>query len=340
MGCNLRDLSNPESISLRDLSGQRVAIDTFLVAYQFITSIRARGEGQDGGPLRDDKGRPISHLMGFLDRATVMIENGIDPIFVFDGVPHDLKMDTLSDRKVRKEEAKRKWDEAVQSEDWNTAQKLGSQIVSYTREMVAETKEMFDYMGVSWVEAPMEAEGAASVHCRNGQVVAVASQDWDVLLYGSPVMIRNLISHGTKRFGRPVTAEKIILKDLLFENQITQSQLVDLGIMIGTDFHPGIKGIGPKTGLKLIKKFGTLEEVCKEKNHDIPHNINEIREIFHNHPIGDDVLPLSKMADENKLREYLQEERGFSDARMKRALDRLKSAGRLRDPGQASIFDF
>ena len=110
--------------------------------------------------------------------------------------------------------------------------------------------------------------------------------------------------------------------------------------MIGTDFHPGIKGIGPKTGLKLIKKFGTLEEVCKEKNHDIPHNINEIREIFHNHPIGDDVLPLSKMADENKLREYLQEERGFSDARMKRALDRLKSAGRLRDPGQASIFDF
>ena len=91
MGCNLRDLANSKSIALRELSGQRVAIDTFLVAYQFITSIRARGEGQDGGPLRDSKGRPISHLMGFLDRATVMIENGIDPIFIFDGHPHDLK---------------------------------------------------------------------------------------------------------------------------------------------------------------------------------------------------------------------------------------------------------
>ena len=340
MGCNLKDLSNPESISLRDLSGQKVAIDTFLVAYQFITSIRARGEGQDGGPLRDSKGRAISHLMGFLDRATVMIENGIDPIFIFDGIPHDLKLDTLGERKLRKDIAKEKWNAAVQSEDWVTAQKLGSQIVSYTREMVAETKEMFDHMGVSWIEAPMEAEGAASVHCRNGEVVAVASQDWDVLLYGSPIMIRNLISHGTKRFGRPVSAEKIILADLLAENEITQFQLVDLGIMIGTDFHPGIKGIGPKTGMKLIKKFGTIEAVCQEKGHDIPDNLDQIREIFHNHPINKNSLPLSGMADEEKLRFFLQEERGFSETRMKRALDRLRSAGRLRDPGQSSIFDF
>jgi flap endonuclease-1 len=340
MGCNLRDLANPESINLRDLSDKRVAIDTFLVAYQFITSIRARGEGQDGGPLRDSKGRPISHLMGFLDRATVMIENGIDPIFIFDGTPHELKLGTLDERKERKKEAQKKWDVAVSERDWVTAQKLGSQIVSYTREMVAETKEMFDYMGVSWVEAPMEAEGAASVHCRNGEVSAVASQDWDVLLYGSPIMIRNLISHGTKRFGRPVLAEKIVLADLLEENGITQEQLVDLGIMIGTDFHPGIKGIGPKTGLKLIKKYGTLERICHEKGHDVPENIGEIRNIFHNHPIGIDTLPQKNMADETMLREFLQTERGFSDARMKRALDRLKGAGRLRDFGQTSIFDF
>ena len=153
-------------------------------------------------------------------------------------------------------------------------------------------------------------------------------------------MLLQLISHGTKRFGKPVTAEKIILADLLKEHEITQSQLVDLGIMIGTDFHPGIKGIGPKTGLKLIKKHCTLEEVCRIKGHQVPDNIEEIRDIFHNHPIGDELLPVKNMADEKKLRKFLQEERGFSDARMKRAFDRLKSAGRLREPGQASIFDF
>jgi flap endonuclease-1 len=340
MGCNLKDLANPQRIELRDFSGQRVAIDAFLVAYQFITSIRARGDGQDGGPLRDAKGRPISHLMGFLDRSTVMIEHGIDPVFVFDGKPHDLKLDTLDERKARKQSAKEKWEAAVEAEDWNAAQKLGSQIVSFTREMVAETKEMFDYLGVAWIEAPMEAEGACSVRCRNGEVAAVASQDWDVLLYGSPVMVRNLMSHGTKRFGRAVSAEQIILKDLLTENGLTQNQLVDLGIMIGTDFHPGIKGIGPKTGLKLIKEYGTLEAVCEVKEKEIPENIEEIREIFHNHPINVDSLPSGGIVNEKELRRFLQDERGFSDARLKRALDRMKSVGRVRESGQSSLFDF
>jgi flap endonuclease-1 len=339
MGCNLRDLARPESIQLRDLAGERVAVDAFLVAYQFITSLRARGEGQDGSFLRDAKGRPVSHLMGFLDRATVMIEAGIDPIFVFDGRPHELKMDTLASRKERRQTAIEKWEAAVEAEDWATAQKLGSQVVSYTREMVRETQEMFDHLGVAWVEAPMEAEGGASVWCAKGEVAAVASQDWDVLLYGSPVMVRNLTSHGTRRFGRMVHAERIVLADLLAEHDITQEQLVDLGIMVGTDFHPGIKGIGPKTGLKLIKAHGTIEAVCAAKEKEVPERLEEIRDLFLNHPM-DVSLPPSGMANESRLRAFLQDERGFSDRRIQRALDRMKNGGRLRQQGQSSLFDF
>ena len=77
--------------------------------------------------------------------------------------------------------------------------------------------------------------------CRRGEVRAVASQDWDTLLYGAPVMIRNLTAHGTRKFGRMMQAEMISLEIMLEELQITYDQLVDLGIMIGTDFHPGIK---------------------------------------------------------------------------------------------------
>ena len=142
MGCNLRDLATPHPVELSDFNGQRVAVDAFLLAYQFITSLRKRGEGADGSPLTDSNGHPVSHLMGFLDRATLMIESGIDPIFVFDGRPHELKMQTLANRKSRKDDAQEKWDRAVADEDWTTAQKLGSQIVSYTREMVAETRAM------------------------------------------------------------------------------------------------------------------------------------------------------------------------------------------------------
>ncbi len=339
MGCNLKDLVSPNPIQLTDLAGERIAVDAFLTAYQFITSLRARGEGKDGTYLRDSSGRPVSHLMGFLDRSAAMVEAGIDPVFVFDGRPHELKFETLASRKERRVNAVEKWKAAIEAEDWKAADKLGAQVVSYTPEMVQETQQMLDHLGIAWIEAPMEAEGAASVWCREGQVAGVASQDWDVLLYGSPVMVRNLTSHGTKKFGRTISAERIFLTELLEEHQITQEQLVDLGIMVGTDFHPGIRGIGPKTGLKLIKEHGTIEAVCEAKEKEIPERLNEIRELFMNHPISGE-LPPSGMVDEDALRKFLIDERDFSERRVDRALDRMKGAGRMRTKGQSTLFDF
>ena len=339
MGCNLRDLATPTSIEMSDLAGERIAVDAFLTAYQFITSLRARGDGKDGTYLRDSSGRPVSHLMGFLDRSSALVAVGIDPVFVFDGQPHELKFETLAGRKERREAAKEKWEAAVEAEDWEAAGKLGAQVVSYTPDMVQETKQLFDHLGIAWIEAPMEAEGAASVWCRQGQVSGVASQDWDVLLYGGPVMIRNLTSHGTRKFGRMVTAERIVLDELLENHGITHEQLVDLGIMVGTDFHPGIRGIGPKTGLKLIKEYGTIEAVCEAKEKEIPDRLEEIRELFLNHPIQGD-LPPSGMVDEEELRRFLIDEREFSERRVTRALDRMKAGGRMRQKGQSTLFDF
>ena len=335
MGCNLRDLVSPESIELSDLSGQRVAIDVFLNSYQFITSMT----GVDGKPLSFD-GKPVAHLMGFLARATVMISEGIDPVFVFDGKPHDLKRETLDGRRERKIEAVSRWEAAVDAGDMEAAKKLGPQTAEYTPHMVQETKDLFDLMGVSWVEAPMEAEGAAAVMCSRGDVAAVASQDWDTLLYGSPVMVRNLTSHGTRRFGRVMSAERILLSETLESHGITREQLVDLGIMVGTDFHPGIKGIGPKTGLKLMKKHGTMEAVAEARGFELPDNLEGIRSLFMEHPVGDEPLPEAQRAVEEDLRSFLQEERGFSERRMERALNRLAEAGRLKSSSQPSLFDF
>jgi flap endonuclease-1 len=335
MGCNLRDLVSPEPIELSDLSGQRVAIDVFLNSYQFITSMT----GPDGKPLSFD-GKPVAHLMGFLDRASVMISEGIDPVFVFDGKPHELKSQTLDGRRERKVEAVSRWEAAVDAGDMEAAKKLGPQTAEYTPEMVQETKDLFDLMGVSWVEAPMEAEGAAAVMCSRGDVAAVASQDWDTLLYGSPVMVRNLTSHGTRRFGRVMSAERIVLSDTLESHGITREQLVDLGIMVGTDFHPGIKGIGPKTGLKLMKKHGTMEAVAEAKGFELPGNLDGIRSLFMEHPVGDGPLPEPEKAVEEDLRGFLQEQRGFSERRLDRALNRLAEAGRLRSSSQPSLFDF
>jgi flap endonuclease-1 len=335
MGCNLRDLATAHPLELSEMSGQRVAVDVFLNAYQFITSL----VGQDGKPLSFD-GRPVAHLMGFLDRATWMLENGIEPVFFFDGRPHDLKMDTLSGRKERKVEAVEKWEAAVEAGDMTLAKKLGPQTAEYTRDMVAETKRLFDCLGLVWIEAPMEAEGAGAVRCAKGEVAAVASQDWDTLLYGSPVMIRNLTSHGRKKFGRLLTAEKVVLQELLDTHEITREQLVDLAIMIGTDFHPGIKGIGPKTGLKLIKEHGTMEAVSEVKEFEMPEDIETIRGLFLNHPVHPDPIPNATRAVEQDLRDFLQGECGFSDGRLQRALDRLATANHLKSDNQPTLFDF
>jgi len=335
MGCNLRDLAPARPIDLSDLSGQRVAVDVFLNAYQFITSMT----GEDGKPL-SYKGKPVSHLMGFLDRASIMVSEGIDPVFIFDGKPHDLKRETLDGRKERKVEAVEKWEAAVREGDMAAAKKLGPQTAEYNREMVAETKRLFDCMGLTWLEAPMEAEGASAVRCKRGEVGAVASQDWDTLLYGSPVMVRNLTAHGTRKFGRVMQAERIVLSEMLGELGITHEQLVDLGIMIGTDFHPGFKGIGPKTGLKLIREHGNLEAVAEVKGHEVPDNISEIRSLFLEHPVGPDPLPESTKAVEEDMRGFLQDERGFSEQRMRRALDRLGSVGKLRSKSRPTLLDF
>ena len=137
-----------------------------------------------------------------------------------------------------------------------------------------------------------------------------------------------------------MSAERIVLSETLESHGITREQLVDLGIMVGTDFHPGIKGIGPKTGLKLIKKHGTMEAVAEAKGFALPQNLEGIRSLFMEHPVGDGHLPEAQRAVEEDMRGFLQEERGFSERRVDRALNRLAEAGRLKSSSQPSLFDF
>ena len=284
MGCNLRDLVTPEDIDLASLSGQRVGIDAFLTAFQFLTTMRDRSPQGDGGPLRADNGKIVSHLMGFLNRTTTLLKLGIKPVYIFDGESPELKADELASRRVRREEAKRVHKEALAVGDFALAQKMAPRIMHYSQEMVDETKQMLDFLGVPWVVAKAEGEGQAAVMAAKGQLDMVATQDWDALLYGTPLLVRNLMSHGSKQHGRVVKAQKIILDEVLDENGLSREQLIDLAIMIGTDFHPGIKGIGPKTGMKLIKAHGTIEAICEVKEKEVPERLDEIRSIFHNHP--------------------------------------------------------
>lgn len=326
-------------IDLDNLTGKKIGIDAFLVAFQFLTSIRDRSSTGDGGPLKDSQGRPVSHLMGFLDRTTGLLEKGIIPVFIFDGTHPDLKAETIASRKQSSKEAEIKWKEALELEDYKEAHKWAQRCIRYTPEMVEETIEMLHLLGVPAFRAAAEGEAQAAVMASKGDLDIVATQDWDALLYGAPILIRNMMSDGSKRMGRTIKAEKIILDELLAENELTREELVDLGIMIGTDFHPGIKGIGPKTGMKLIKKLGTIEKICAEKEIAVPENLDLVREIFLNHPINENYDLKLKPVNLEPLRAWLLS-RDFSEARIERNFKRLEKSSQVRSSGQSSLSDF
>lgn len=325
MGVNLSDLTEPKSMEMEDLRGKKVAIDTYNIVYQFMSAIRQ----PDGYPLCDSKGRATSHLTGLLHRTASLIEAGIEPVFVFDGKPHPLKQATLDGRKERREKAEQEWKNAVERGDMKTAHTKAQQTSRMTDEVKESAKELIRYMGLPIVDAPSDGEQEAAYICRRKDVWATASQDFDSLLFGTPVLLRNLTMTGRRKVPgkdiyREIKTEVIDSEEFLRNLGISREQLVDMCILMGTDFNTGIKGIGPKKALKLVRDNGDLESVLRKIGEDIP-DYQEIRGIFLDYEGSDDYSvehgPLDRQAVVDMLTSY-----DFSADRVNSALDRIESA--------------
>ena len=325
MGVNLSDLTEPKSMEMEDLRGKKVAIDTYNIVYQFMSAIRQ----PDGYPLCDSKGRTTSHLTGLLHRTASLIEAGIEPVFVFDGKPHPLKQATLDGRKERREKAEQEWKDAVERGDMKTAHTKAQQTSRMTDEVKESAKELIRYMGLPIVDAPSDGEQEAAYICRRKDVWATASQDFDSLLFGTPVLLRNLTMTGRRKVPgkdiyREIKTEVIDSEEFLRNLGISREQLVDMCILMGTDFNTGIKGIGPKKALKLVRENGDLESVLRKIGEDIP-DYQEIRGIFLDYEGSDDYSvehgPLDRQAVVDMLTSY-----DFSADRVNSALDRIESA--------------
>jgi len=188
MGVDIGDLFRWEKISFDDLRDRIIAIDAHNVLYQFLSSIRRR----DGTPLKDSKGQITSHLSGLFHRTANMVEAKIRPVYVFDGKPHPLKAKTLEERRKRKEQAEKEWKEALEAGDIEKARSKAQQTSRLTDEMIDQSKELLEALGIPFIQAPGEGEAQASIMVKKGDAFAVGSQDYDCLLIGSPVLVRNL----------------------------------------------------------------------------------------------------------------------------------------------------
>jgi flap endonuclease-1 len=327
LGVNLRDLIPMTTVRLQDLSGRSIAIDAYNALYQFLAIIRQ----PDGTPLKDNNGRITSHLSGLLYRTSSLVEMGIKPIYVFDGVPPTLKETEIKRRMKAKKEARVKYEQALKEGKIEKA-RVYAQATSRLKDYMAEdSKRLLDLMGIPWVQAPSEGEAQAAHVVKRGDADYCASQDYDSLLFGAPKLIRNVtISRRrklrTKKIYVEVVPEIVELERVLKECEITYEQIIDIGILIGTDFNPeGVKGLGPKTALKLVKEHGSLEKALPHiKNAEFPVKPQTIKEIFLHPNVSDNYEIEWRKPDEEAVIDFICRERDFSENRVRKALERMQ----------------
>jgi len=322
---NLGDLFQGTVITLDELSHKKLAIDAYNIIYQFLASIR----GYDGSLLTYGSNTITSHLAGLLYRNARLLEKGLLLVYVFDGEPSKLKKEELRRRAKLRAQAREELEEALEIGDYERARMVAQRTSVLTKDMVEDSKRLLQYLGIPVIEAPQEGEAQAAHLAKQKKVWAVASQDFDSLLFGSPILVRNLTLSGRRKLPRSnryitVNIEVFKLNELLHSLELTREQLVDMAILMGTDFNPeGIKGVGPKTAYKLIKKYGRLEEILKnEPNIQLDVDYEEIRKIFLNPVITEDYELKFGSIDKEAVIEFLCEERGFNKERVINALNR------------------
>lgn len=342
MGVDISGLVTPEEITLESLNGRTIGIDAMNTLYQFLSIIRQR----DGTPLMNSKGKITSHLSGLFYRTTNLVGFGIRPVYVFDGEPPKLKKDTLQGRRKIRTEAKEKWEKAKKDGKIAEARKYAMASSRLEPEMVEDSKKLLDSMGIPWVQAPSEGEAQLAQMAKAEKIWIAASQDWDSLLFGTPRLLRNLTVSGRRKLpGREeyidVHPELIELEAMLKQNKLTQEQLILIGLLVGNDFEPGVKGIGPKKAFDLAKQYPTLDKLM---NSEIGPKIEEIgtlpevEQIFQNPKTTDGYELAWNKPNTEQLKKILCDENDFSEDRMIGTIKRLEQVSKSTQSKLESFF--
>lgn len=337
LGTKLSPLVRPKKIKLSDLYTRTIVFDANNLLYQFLALVRM----PDGSLLVDSSGRITSHLLGASLRITkLMFEHKVKPIMVFDGPPPELKLRELEKRRMQREKALIEWKKSIEEGDLRKAFSKAVVSAVLSKELVEDAMNMFKLMGIPVIRAPGDAEAQASYICSKNEAWGIASQDYDSLLYGAPRVIRYITIHGmdflpSKMKMKPLIPEIISLEETLKSLELTREQLVDIAILIGTDFNEGVPGIGPKKAYRLIKKYGSIERIPEREIKSKIENLEEIRKIFLSPKVTDEYSTSILKPNVEKLREFLRE-RDFSEKNIETIVERLNAFSRYLESSSLS----
>lgn len=339
-----------KEINIKSLSGQKIAIDASMCLYQFLIAVRQQDSGMQ---LNNAEGETTSHLMGFFYRTLRMCDNGIKPVYVFDGKPPVLKSGELDKRRAKRDEAeeeiqnlqkrlKEAGEEVLEEEEeeakllekeqMERLMQLQRRTVKVTQKQNDEAKHLLKLMGIPYVDAPCEAEAQCAELCKSGKVYGVASEDMDTLCYNVPVLLRKLtVSEQRKEPILEVRTDKV-LESL----DLTLEEFIDLCIMMGCDYCPTIQGCGPANSFKLINEYRSIESLLKafengdlvKKNWKIPQDwlYKESKDLFVNPDVisAEDIELKWSPPNEAELIDFMVNKNGFSEDRIKSGIERLK----------------
>ena len=326
MGVNLTPIMKWQNLDLRDLTGRSLAVDANNALHQFLSITRMA----DGSPFTDPSGNTTSHLIGLLFRSTKLISDyAIRLIFIFDGEPPNLKRRKIEKRRATRRKAELERTQALEQGDLRTAFSKAVMTGRLTRGMIDDAKQLLRLLGIPYLQAPGEAEAQAAYMAAKGYVWAANSQDYDSLLFGTPRLVRYVTIHGkeylpSKGISRPLRPQLIESERLLSQLNISREKLIDIAILVGTDFNEGISGIGPKTALKLIQRYESIESLPKEIRNKVPNNFHEIRRTFLNPPINNNFSLNFGSIKEKELYEFLCGQKNFSKERVVIAIKRMR----------------
>jgi len=326
MGLDLKPLLIRDKTKLESFTNKIVAIDAYNAIYQFLAIIR----GPEGLHLTDARGHVTSHITGLFYRNINFLSLGIKPVYVFDGKPPSLKSAEIEHRKQIKKEATIKYERAVSEGKMDDARKFAQQTTSMRDGMVEDSKHLLELFGIPYIQAPSEGEATAAFLTTTGRADIAASQDFDSILFGAKKLVRNFTNSGRRKLPNrntyiEIEPEIIDYKKNLEALGITREQLIDVGILIGTDFNPdGFERVGPKTAIKMIKEYGRLEDIEQIQEQLQTIDYNAIRKIFLEPEVSNiDKIEFGQVRYDD-IANYMSNERSFSRDRVNSSLTRLK----------------
>ncbi|KAK8807053.1 hypothetical protein WA158_003812 [Blastocystis sp. Blastoise] len=314
---------------LSKYTGRTVAVDASMLIYQFLVAIRSNGPQYGNAMLMNAQGEVTSHIQGMFTRTIRLMEHGIRPVFVFDGKPPEMKSGELEKRKENRDKAEIELEKAKEEGNTEEIDKLSKRTVHMNQDHIQDCIKLLEFMGIPIVISPSEAESQCAELVKKDKVWAMASEDMDSLTFGVPRLLRHL----TQSEGKENDILEFDHAQLLSDLNIDQDAFIDLCILCGCDYCDSIRGIGPVRALQFIQQYKSIDEIIKhidKTKYPLPDNwlYKESHKLFTNPDVtpGEDIKIEFKTINKEGLINYLVNDKGFNEERVKNQIARLEKA--------------